>query len=344
MSTPVRWAIVGCGAIADAHVEAIRRNPATRLVAGVDPAAPARERAGAAWGCPTFASVEEMLHETDVDAACVCAPPALHRRLAADLLAAGIHVLSEKPLATTLADAEAMVADAGRHGRVLRASAKFRFAADLIEARRLLDDGAVGEPVLYEVTFCARVPMAGRWNVRPELSGGGVVMDNAPHALDVLGTVMDADIVRVRAAFSRPVIASAVEDTAELQLQTEGGTLARIALSWSYFTKDLDYLMVQGTEGALRVAWTGGLRRRHGERDWTPFGKGYDKHAAFGQQLDAFLALVRGERDASLPLAGFGDPVCAMALIEEAYRAERDGGWRATPVPRRSPKGATSAA
>jgi predicted dehydrogenase len=328
VSEPLRCALVGCGAIADAHVEAIRRNPATRLVAGVDPATQARERAGTAWGCPTFSSVEEMLHETDVDAAWVCAPPALHRRLAGELLAAGIHVLCEKPLATTLADAEAMVADARTHGRLLLVSAKFRFAADLLEARRLIDAGAIGEPVYYEVTFCARVPMAGRWNVRPELSGGGVVMDNAPHALDVLGTVLDSDIVRVRAAFSRPTIAPEVEDTAELQLQTERGTLARVALSWTYFTKDLDYLMVQGTEGALRVAWTGGLRRRHGERDWTPFGHGYNKHAAFGQQLDAVLALVRGERDAS----PFGDPVRAVSLIEEAYRAEREGGWRATRV------------
>ena len=327
MSVPLRWAIVGCGTIADVHVAAIRRNSATRLVAGVDPVAAARERAGAAWGCPTFCSVDEMLRETEVDAACVCAPPAVHRRVAGDLLAAGVHVLCEKPLATTVADAEAMVADARRHGRVLAVSAKFRFVEDLLAARELIAAGAIGEPVCYEVTFCARVPMAGRWNVRPELSGGGVIMDNAPHALDVLAAVLDSEIVRVRAAFSRAAVAAAVEDTAELQFQTKRGTVGRVALSWTYFTKDLDYLMVQGTEGGLRVTWTGGLVRRHGERDWTPFGVGYDKHAAFGRQLEAFVALVRGDGNE----APFGDPVRAVALIEGAYRSGRDGGWQPAP-------------
>ncbi len=130
--------------------------------------------------------------------------------------------------------------------------------------------------------------MAGRWNARPELSGGGAVMGNASHALDVLGSVLDAPIGRVAATFGPRVVAPEVEDTAELWLDTVAGTLARVALSWSYFTEDLDYLMVQGTEGALRVAWTGGLVRLHGARDWAPFG-------AFGRQLEAFIAAVQGE-------------------------------------------------
>lgn len=320
----LRFAIVGCGAIAEAHVAAIRLHSATRLVAGVDPAQGARERARATWGCPTFSSIAEMLRETDVDAACLCAPPALHRRVAGELLQAGIHVLCEKPLAPTVEDAAAIAAAARTSSRVLVVSSKFRFVDDLVEARRLIEAGAIGRPVYYEVTFCARVAMGGRWNLRPEVAGGGVLMDNGCHAVDVLATVLDSPIARLTAAFSSRVLAPEVEDTAELQFQTERGTLGRIALSWTYFAKDLDYLAVQGTEGALRVSWTGGLTRPHGERDWTRFGRGYDKHAAFGQQLEAFVTAVR---DGRLP-PGFGDAVGTIALIQQAYRAERERSWR----------------
>jgi predicted dehydrogenase len=324
---PLRVALVGCGFIGAAHAEAVRRHPGAVLAAAVDPAPEARARAEEAWGCPSFPSVDAMLASAEIDAACVCVPPALHRDISLALFDAGVHVLCEKPLATRLADAKAVVQAARRARRVLMVSSKYRFLDDLGEARRRIARGDIGRPVLYEVTFCARVPAASRWLVTPRLSGGGVLMDNGSHAFDVLAEVLDAPVAAVCATFAPPAVCPAVEDTAEILFVTKGGTPGRLALSWTYFTKDLDVLHVQGTEGGIRVAWTGGFYRRHGEREWRPFGTGYDKTAVFARQLDAFLRWIQDGR----PTKELGDPLTNLRLIEAAYRSAREKRW--VPVP-----------
>lgn len=325
MSDRLDVAIVGCGRIAGAHAAALRSRSDARLVAGIDPSQTARLHAAEEWGCAVFVTLEEALEERSLDVAVVCTPPGTHADVASALLEAGIHVLCEKPLATRSADARRMVEAARLHDRVLDVSAKFRHVPDLGEAARRIDAGEIGRPVYYEVTFCAPVDVEDSWSVDPSLSGGGVVMDNGPHALDVLSHVLDAPIARVSAGFSRPVGSGDVEDTAEIQFQTEEGTIGRIGLSWTYFTKDLDYLMVQGTEGGVRVGWTGGKIRRHGEQEWTSFGDGYDKAEAFSRQLDAFLRRVRGERRSGGE-AGWE----AVDILAQIYAAEEAGSWKGT--------------
>jgi predicted dehydrogenase len=324
MSETMKFAIVGCGAIADAHATAIRSSEEATLAAAVDPDEAARRKAADAWDCAVFSSLDDMLRETEVDAACICAPPAYHRESAERLLDAGVHVLCEKPLAPTSPDALAMVERAERSGRTLMVSSKYRYVDDLHAARRLIDEGRIGQPIYHEVTFCAPTPVADRWSVRPAVSGGGVVMDNASHAFDVLGEVLDAPIASVSASFGLRTVSPDVEDTAEVQFRTTSGAIGRVALSWTYFTKDLDYLVIQGTEGGIRVAWTGGLVRRHGDRDWSSFGSGYDKRAAFANQLKDFC---RDARAGSQP-KHLADAVRAIGLIEQIYDSQRSGRWQ----------------
>ncbi|CAN5228660.1 hypothetical protein BH18GEM1_BH18GEM1_00920 [soil metagenome] len=315
----MRFALIGCGTIAAAHAKAIAATPGADLVAAVDPAKTVRDKAGVAWRCAVFADIATMLDATPVDAACICAPPIHHRQLTVDLLDAGLDVLCEKPLALTVADAETMAACAQDTGRVLMVSSKFRYVDDLMEARRRIVDGEVGRPVLYEITFCARIPAGGGWKMRPELAGGGVVMDNGSHVYDVLSMVQSPPWESLAVVFGPRVVSPDVEDSAEIQF-TADGMLVRVALSWSYFTKDLDYLMVQGTEGALGVGWPGGRTRRHGQVEWTPFGTGYDKDTAFARQLEAFVIAVRSRQGRS-DLAG---AIGAVEFIDRVYRAERE--------------------
>lgn len=318
---PFRVAVIGCGAIGGAHAEAIGAAPDAELVAAVDPSEAMRTRAREAWGCRVFAGLEELLEAEPIDAACVCAPPWRHRGLAQRLLDAGVHVLCEKPLAPTVPDAAAMAERARRADRVLMVSSKFRYVDDLAEARRRIAAGEIGRPVFFEVTFCARVPVEGQWKARPEVSGGGVVMDNGAHAYDVLSVVLDSPLAVVGASFGPRVLAPEVEDTAEVLVRSADGALGRVALSWTYFTKDLDYVMVQGTEGGLRVGWDGGRIRRHGSREWAPFGTGYDKARAFSRQWAAFLDRIR--RGAAPDDAE--DGLRAIRFIIAAYAASPNG-------------------
>jgi predicted dehydrogenase len=317
----IRFAIVGYGMIADAHATAIQASGDAQLIAVADPAPEAQRVAHERWGCSAYESVDRMLGEVKVDAACVCAPPALHRPLAERLLDAGLHVLCEKPLSVTVQDARAMVSLAEKRRLVLAVSSKFRFVPDLLEARRHIDAGAIGQPISCEVAFCARIPVADRWNLRPELSGGGVVMDNGPHAYDTLRVVLGQPPLVTSAMFAPRTVSPDVEDTAEILFRTEGGPIGRIALSWAYFARDLDYLIVQGMKGTLRVGWTGGGVRAHGDADWTPFGSGYRKAEAFGSQLGAFISSVRDVRGAEGPAEAVG----ALEFVERVYEAERCG-------------------
>ena len=318
----MRFALVGCGAIAGAHADAIRAAAGADLVGGVDTDPGVRARVSETWGVPVFADTDDLLANAEVDAVCLCTPPASHRSLASRLLRSKVHVLCEKPLATSVEDARAMADVASDTGRILMVSSKFKFVGDLIEARRLIDSGAIGKPLHYEVTFCAQVPLADRWNARPEVAGGGVVMDNGCHAFDVLSLLRHSSVEFVHAAaFTHRTVSPDVEDSAEILLFTEDQTPVRVALSWTYFTKDLDYLTVQGTEGTVRVAWTGGQLRRHGEREWTGFGEGYDKNAVFGAQLNEFMARASGGGQGS----DDPDAIHSIELIEEVYRTESAG-------------------
>lgn len=309
-----RVAIVGCGAIARAHAAAIAELAGLELVGVVDSHAAARSVAEEEFGVPGFDTVDGLLAATEVDAACVCTPPATHRALAEALLLGGADVLCEKPLAVTAADGEAMMATAERRGRRLAVSDKFRHVADLEEAGRRVRDGDIGAPLTFSVSFCAPVDVSGRWPSNPALSGGGVIMDNGPHGFDVLSHVLDAPITEVSGSLNAPRLAPPVEDTASIVFRTEAGSTGRIELSWVYFTKDLDYLVVQGTEGTIRVAWTGGQVRRHGEREWKAFGTGYDKVAAF---RGVWTSFVTPDPDVKRP----PNPLTALGLIERVYSA-----------------------
>jgi predicted dehydrogenase len=141
-------------------------------------------------------------------------------------------------------------------------------------------------------------------------------MDNGPHAFDVLSHVLDSAIDDASGSFAIPVVAPPVEDTATIVFKTASGSTGRIELSWVYFSKDLDYLVVQGTEGTLRVGWTGGQFRRHGDREWLPFGTGYDKLASFRGVWGAFVGPDVGAAREPGPLA-------ALDLIDRVYAGDR---------------------
>jgi predicted dehydrogenase len=317
----VRFGIVGYGMIADAHATAIQASGEAALVSVADPAPDARRAAQERWGCSAYESVEQMLHEVEIDAACVCAPPAVHRLLAERLLHAGVHVLCEKPLAVSGQDARAMVDLAEERQLTLAVSSKFRFVPDLSEACRLIQAGTIGQPISCEVTLCARIPITQHWNQRRELSGGGVVMDNGAHAYDIVTVVLGQSPIVTSALFTPRALEPEVEDTAEILFRTDGGAIGRIALSWTYFTKDLDYLVVQGRKGTLRVGWAGSGVRLHGKTDWIPFGSGYRKAEAFRSQLAAFLSTASNPRPAAAPPEMTG----ALDFVERVYEAERFG-------------------
>ena len=317
-------AVIGCGQIARAYLAALERVPRLALCGAVDPDAAARDRFSRETGLPTFDSIGSLYSRgTQPHAALVLTPPDSHEVLACDLLQRGAHVLCEKPLAPTVEAAARMIATAGKAERRLMMGSKFRYTADVIAARELLDRRYCGDVVLYENVFCSHVDMANRWNAIATRSGGGVLIDNGCHSVDVARFLL-GPIARVQAQFGRVTQAIAVEDTARLLLLSESGALGSIDLSWSVHKETTAYVRIHGTAGTIEIGWQGSRRKKVTDSDWQRFGDGYDKIAAFAAQLADFAAVIHGE---GAGLIDDDDALASVVVIDRAYESQRQERW-----------------
>ena len=283
----IRVAIVGAGAIARAHADALAASPHFNLVAVVDVDA-ARATALAEKFGARSATSPDALTDGSIDAAIVSTPPNTHRAIATALLEAGVHVLCEKPFAIGRNNAYAMAETAKRCGRVLTMATKFRFVNDLTIARDAIAAGKIGTLYRISNTFASPVDMTGRWNLDPQASGGGVIIDNGTHSVDIMRYIL-GPIESVRAVESPKARAyTGVEDTARIECLSVGGVFGRIDLSWSEQSAGPWFISILGSRGGIDIGWKGSRRRFDGASEYTPFGVGYDKIAAFaGQAADS---------------------------------------------------------
>lgn len=320
---PVRFGLVGAGAIAQAYAQAFSQTTAAKLVAVADSRREAAEKMADAAQCQAFTDAETMADAVELDAVLVCTPPSTHRDVCCSLMERGIHVLCEKPLAISSADAEAMIAAAEARGLHFTMASKFRYVADVQKAKELIGNGTIGEVVLFENVFTGRVDMSTRWNSNPEIAGGGVLIDNGTHSVDVARFCL-GELAEVQAMEGNRIQLLPVEDTAKMFIRSRNGVLGSIDLSWSV-SKELPYFIaVYGSEGTILVGWRESKFRRAGEAEWTIFGAGYDKFAAFRGQIENFAGVVRGEESLVVTPE---DALASVQVIEAAYRSLSRGAW-----------------
>jgi predicted dehydrogenase len=276
-------------------------------------------------GCSAFASVEALIKQTECDGAIVCTPPVTHPEICCDLLDRGIHVLCEKPLAIGPDEARAMVTAADRSQAQLTMASKFRYARDVVEAKSIVSSGLIGDVVLFENAFTSRVEMKARWNSDPSISGGGVLVDNGTHSVDILRYFL-GPLVEIQVVEGRRVQDIPVEDTVRVFVRSAAGVMGSIDLSWS-LNKELPYyISVYGSTGTLHVGWKESKFRRASDAEWTIFGSGYEKVQAFRAQMDNFVRSIHGQET---PLITLADALASVEVIDAAYEAM----WRAAWVP-----------
>jgi predicted dehydrogenase len=323
MTPQVRFAIVGTGAIARAYEAAFQTVSSARITAVCDVCPAVANEYSARVGCPAYTSVEALLAAEDFDAAIICTPPVSHEALATLLLSSGRHVLCEKPLATTVDSARRMLDAAQRNGVILTMASKFRYVTDVQKAREIALSGAVGELVLVENAFTSHVDMRSRWNSDAAISGGGVLIDNGTHAVDILryflGNLRDVQIVE-----GRRMQGLAVEDTVRLFVHNDDGVMGSSDLSWSIDKELGTYIRVYGSEATILVGWKNSKFRRRGQRDWHVFGNGYDKIQAFRAQLENFCDAIRGTAELVITPR---DALASVEVIRAAYAALEYARW-----------------
>ena len=319
---PVRCALVGLGGIGTAHLEAMRAEGA-ELVAIAEPreavARPAAEQRGVRY----FADARDPGLVPLVDAVVIATPPATHPGLAQHFLERGVHVLCEKPLAVTSVEARAMLDLARVRGLELMMCSKFRYVSDMVEARALVEAGTLGAPILFENVFCGKVPMKDRWNARKAIAGGGVLIDNGTHSVDIARYLL-GPLVSVQAQFGPSVQGLEVEDTARLSFRTAGGVVGSADLSWSIDKPSESYVALYGSAGTLHLGWKGSRYRQDGTSSWVAFGKGYDKIACLRAQFANFIDVVRGT---GAPRITREDALASVQVVEAAYASAAESHW-----------------
>src|SRR5262249_28661728 len=270
------------GGIAQAYAQAFESSEHARLVAVADVRVEAARALadGAGAGCIAYDSYEQMATESTFDAVVICTPPLSHPEICLHFLERKVHVLCERPLAIDSDSAGKMLEAARAAGVKLTMASKFRYVEDVIRAKSIVTSGILGEIILFENAFTARVDMANRWNANPAISGGGVLIDNGAHSVDLmryfLGPLADVQVVEGKRVQGLPV-----EDTVRIFVRSQSGVMGSIDLSWS-INKELDsYINIYGSHGTIAVGWKESKYRQTSSRDWVAFGKGYNKVQAF---------------------------------------------------------------
>lgn len=319
----VRFGIVGAGAIARSYLQVFAAIEDAVIVAVADTQSDAATSLAAAVRGVAHPDVRSLLAAGGVDALIVCTPPDSHAEIALASIRAGVPVLCEKPLAIGVKAARSMIAAASAAGVQFTMATKFRFVDSVVAARRLVDDGALGELIHIENVFASRVDMTNRWNSNPAISGGGVLIDNGTHSVDIarhfLGPIAEVLVVE-----DPRTQAIDVEDSAQLLLRAAAGATATIDLSWSYDNATDDYLQVYGSDGALRIGWQQSKFRTNADAEWHEFASAYDKIECMRAQVRNFCGALRGEE---LLAVSSADAIASVQVIDAAYRSLALGDW-----------------
>ncbi|MEM9029855.1 MAG: Gfo/Idh/MocA family oxidoreductase, partial [Pseudomonadota bacterium] len=256
----------------------------------------------------------------------ISTPPASHPEIAGAFLERGTPVLCEKPLAIDERSARAMVDASHRSGTLLTMASKFRFVADVFQVREMILSGELGDIFLVENAFNSPVQMADRWNSKPELSGGGVLIDNGTHSVDIVRYLL-GPISEVLAFADVIDKGLSVEDNAQLFLKTKAGTEARVDLSWSFDKQLPNFVSVYGSKGTAHIGWKESKVNTHTSGGWKVFGNGYNKLDAFRANVANFAAAIDGAEPARVTVY---DAMASVEVISAAYASVNSGNrWQA---------------
>jgi predicted dehydrogenase len=346
MSTEIGFGIVGAGMVARFHARAIAETAGARLAAICRADASRSAEAAAELGVPCEASLEALLERPDVDAVCLCTPSGLHGEQALAAARAGKHVLVEKPMALRLADADAMIAacrDAG-----VRLGVAFQRRTD--PASRALHDairaGELGDLVMGTATVPYFRPQSyydsAAWRGTWSLDGGGALMNQGIHLVDLLLWLMggDAEVVGASGGVAQHEIE--VEDcvVAALRFSTGArGTIVATTAAAPGFPHRVEVYGSRGgaqIEGDALVRWEGHPSGENSPRirpqvpaataamaagsGASPTGIGTLGHTLLVQD---FVASIREGRD---PLVDGAEGRRSLELVLAIYEAARLGG------------------
>ena len=348
MAAQLGIGIVGAGVIGAVHAAAVAGVDGARLVAVADPREDAGRRLADAHGAAWHADDAALVARPDVDAVILATPSGLHADQAVRAAGAGKHVITEKPMAIGLADADRMIAACEGAGVALAVIFQTRFTRDAVRLKRAVEAGLFGRPVIGNAVVHWRrtddyYAANGGWRGTRALDGGGALMNQSIHTIDLLQWIL-GPVARLAADTATLDHAIETEDTAAAVLRFASGALGTIQGTTA---ADRDWpvrLEIVGTEGraVLQHGALTGWEPRPGAVDadlltaedraltdgWRadePMGTGHQR------QLRAIVAALRSGQEPPVPGR---EGRKAVELILAIYRAAETGAWVELPAAR----------
>ncbi|GAB2584852.1 Gfo/Idh/MocA family protein [Spirosoma areae] len=254
MPTPLRIAVIGPGKVAHLHAKAVLQTPDTQLVAVYGRTYQKAEDFANQYGIRAYSDVYDMVDRENVDLCLVCTTHPAHREPTVAALNAGSHVLVEKPLASTLEDCDVMIEAATRNGRYLGVISQRRFYAPSMRIREAIDSGKIGKPILGTIQMLGwrdeKYYKSDAWRGTWADEGGGVLVNQSPHQLDLLLWYMGEidEVFGVWRNLNHPYIE--VDDTALAIVKFKNGGLGNIIVSNSQKPGIYGKVHVHGENGA----------------------------------------------------------------------------------------------
>ena len=262
-----RIGLIGCGKIAQVrHIPELAECPSAEIAGYYNPTRSRAEQMSEKYGGKVYGSIDEMLSDPSVDAVVVSLANVAHAEVSIKAMEAGKDVMCEKPMATTLEECEAMVAASGRTGRLLMIAQNQRFAMAHAQARRLVEEGAIGKVLTFRTAFGHSGPE--NWSIRPgkdtwffskDKAAMGVMADLGIHKTDLIQYLLGSRIVGVSALLTTldktgpDNLPIAVDDNAICIYRMESGCVGTMTASWTYYGQEDNSTILYGTEGILRI-------------------------------------------------------------------------------------------
>ncbi len=263
----MRAGIIGCGKIAQVrHIPEYLENEHAELAGYFDFNLERARTLAQKYGGKAYESMESMLEDREIDVVSVCVANSAHAEVTIQALEHGKHVLCEKPMAVTLEECRKMVNAAEKNGKCLMIGQNQRFAKAHEKAKRLLEEGVIGDVLTFRTTFGHQGPetwsvdgKTDNWFFDKARAAMGAMADLGVHKTDLIRYLLGQDIVEVTAQMAtldkRDSQGSliGVDDNAVCIYRMANGVLGTMTASWTYYGEEDNSTVLYGTKGIMRI-------------------------------------------------------------------------------------------